>query len=274
MGPEGYRGVAKQRKLIDALQKADAYTHPVDTIEVIETHISWVILTGRYAYKIKKAVELGFLDFSTLQQRRHYCEEELRLNARWAPELYLGMVPIRGSHDRPLLGGEGEEIEYAVRMRQFPQEAQLDRQLDDGLLREKDLLRLAETIAANHGRARVIEYANDSESVGKVRAPILENFMPVERAIDMNLLHRVHRWTTDTPEHLMPVLISRRKGGFVRECHGDLHLSILVRLPGGNVAFYCVEFSQDLLNIFFERIVIQRFKLFFIIEVFSHRVGE
>ncbi len=249
MGPEQYPGVRQQRELIAALHRPDVYPHPVVSVEVVETHISWVILTGQYAYKIKKAVDLGFLDFSTLQRRRHYCEEELRLNARWAPELYLGLEPIRGSRDRPLLGGEGEAIEYAVRMRQFPQEAQLDRQLDDGLLREDDLLRLAETIAANHEQARVIEYANDSESVGKVSAPILGNFSPVERAIDMGLLQRVHEWTTDTLKTLKPVLIQRRKDGCVRECHGDLHLSNLVRLHSGIVAFDCIEFSADLRNI-------------------------
>jgi len=239
----------QQRELLAALCRPEVYAHAVASIEVVETHISWVILTGEYAYKIKKAVDLGFLDFSTLQQRLHYCEEELRLNTRWAPELYLGLQPICGSRDRPLLGGDGEAIEYAVRMRQFPQEMQLDRQLDDGKLREEDMLRLAETIAARHEQARVIEYANDSESVGKVSAPILENFAPVEQAIDMELLHRVHRWTAERLVTLKPVLIQRRKDGFVRQCHGDLHLSNLVRLSSGIVAFDCVEFSADLRNI-------------------------
>lgn len=249
MFPDQSRDMNQQRELIKALQKPDAYSHPVDAIEVVETHISWVILTGKYAYKIKKSVNLDFLDFSTLQRRRHYCEEELRLNRRWAPELYLGVVPIRGSRHQPSLEGEGEAIEYAVQMRQFPQKAQLDRQLDDGKLREEDMRRLAETIAAAHEGARVIEYADDSESVGKVSAPILENFSPVEQAIDMNVLHQVHEWTTATLKALKPALIRRRKNGFVRECHGDLHLSNLARLSNGIVAFDCVEFSADLRNI-------------------------
>ena len=243
------KDVTQQRELLAALRDPAVYAHPVTSTEIVETHISWVILTGQYAYKIKKAVDLGFLDFSTLQKRRHYCEEELRLNARWAPGLYTGLVSIRGSRGRPSLGGEGEVIEYAVRMRQFPQEMQLDRQLDAGKLREDDMLRLAETIAANHAQARVIEYANDSESVGKVSVPILENFSPVEQAIDMDLLHRVHKWTAEQLRSLKPVLIQRRKDGFVRECHGDLHLSNLVRLRSGIVAFDCVEFSADLRNI-------------------------
>lgn len=249
MAAEQCTEVVQQRELLAALSRPEVYAHPVASIEVVETHISWVILTGEYAYKIKKAVDLGFLNFSTLQQRRHFCEEELRLNVRWAPELYLGLQPICGTSDSPLLDGGGEAIEYAVRMRQFPQEMQLDRQLDDGKLRVEDMLCLGETIAARHVQSRVIEYANDSESVGKVSAPILDNFAPVEETIDMELLHRVHRWTAEKLVALKPVLIQRRKDGFVRECHGDLHLSNLVRLSNGIVAFDCVEFSADLRNI-------------------------
>ena len=99
------RDVTLQRELLAALRDPAIYAHPVTSIEIVETHISWVILTGQFAYKIKKAVDLGFLDFSTLQQRRHYCEEELRLNVRWAPELYVGLVSIRGSPGDPSLGG-------------------------------------------------------------------------------------------------------------------------------------------------------------------------
>ncbi|MGB5720609.1 MAG: hypothetical protein WBM34_07915 [Woeseiaceae bacterium] len=239
-----------QARLISALQSAAVYPHSVSSFQVVETHISWVILTGQFAYKIKKAVNLGFLDFSTLEQRRHFCEEELRLNSRWAPRLYVGLVSIKGSPDSPSLHDVGNDtIEYAVKMLQFPQSAQLDRQLEEGLLREDDLLVLAETIANKHEQARVIEYANDRESVGKVRAPILGNFAPVERAIDMDLLERVRLWTETTLKALKPALIQRRQEGFVRECHGDLHLSNLVRFDGDIVAFDCVEFSPDLRNI-------------------------
>jgi hypothetical protein len=241
-----------QARLISALQSAAVYPHSVSSFQVVETHISWVILTGQFAYKIKKAVNLGFLDFSTLERRRHFCEEELRLNARWAPRLYVGLVSINGSPDSPSIQdpeNDSEAIEYAVKMLQFPQSAQLDRQLEEGLLREDDLLVLAETIANKHEQARVIEYANDRESVGKVRAPILGNFAPVERAIDMDLLERVRLWTEATLKALKPVLIQRRQEGFVRECHGDLHLSNLVRFDGDIVAFDCVEFSPDLRNI-------------------------
>ena len=107
-------------KLINALLKPEAYNHPVDKIELLETHISWVILTGDFAYKIKKPVDFGFLDFSTLEKRRHFCEEELRLNRRFAAKLYLEVVSITGSEDQPRIDGDGEVLEYAVKMRQFP----------------------------------------------------------------------------------------------------------------------------------------------------------
>jgi aminoglycoside phosphotransferase family enzyme/predicted kinase len=238
-----------QAVLIASLMSSEAYPHPVSSIEVFETHISWVIATGAFAYKIKKAVKLDFLDFSTLGQRRHYCEEELRLNRRFAPELYLSVVPIAGSVEHPQVDGDESAIEYALKMVQFPQSAQLDNQLAAGRLKEKDLYALAETIAAHHGQAKIIEFANDSESVRKVRAPMLENFAPLKQAIDMDLLYRVQEWTADRLLDLKPVLIQRRKDGFVRECHGDLHLGNLVRLSGGIVPFDCVEFSAELRNI-------------------------
>src|SRR5690606_31218468 len=98
--------------LISALQNPALYDHPVTDFQVLQTHISWVILAGDYAYKIKKPMNFGFLDFSTLAQRKHFCEEEVRLNRRLAADLYLGVVPITGSPEQPQLGGPGEAFEY------------------------------------------------------------------------------------------------------------------------------------------------------------------
>src|ERR1039457_1630787 len=103
-------------RMLDALCNPACYPHPVRRIDRLETHISWVLLTGSYAYKLKKPVNLGFLDFTTLAARRHYCEEELRLNRRLAPELYLDVVPVAGTAQCPLVGGDGPPIEYAVKM--------------------------------------------------------------------------------------------------------------------------------------------------------------
>ena len=239
----------KQSKLIASLLKPEAYPHPVAPLELLETHISWVILTGTYAYKIKKSIKLEFLDFSTLQQRQHFCEEELRLNRRMAPQLYLDVVPICGSEENPKVGGEGGAIEYALKMHQFRQSAQLDKQLDAGLLNENDMLDLAETIATYHHDAVRLYFRSDQEAVRQISAPQLSNFPPIHSVTDMKTTRRIQDWTAQSLHDLERMLIERHKNGFVRECHGDLHLENLVRLPSGIVAFDCVEFSAALRNI-------------------------
>jgi Uncharacterized protein conserved in bacteria len=131
--------------LVNSIKKHAVFAHPVDRLEIIETHISYVLLTGPYAYKFKKPVNLGFLDFSTLEQRKFYCHEEIRLNRRLAPELYLEVIPITGSKQYPVIGGEGPVQEYAVKMAQFPKGAELDQILISGNFLQsyvEDLLRI------------------------------------------------------------------------------------------------------------------------------------
>lgn len=112
-------------RLIASMNSRSAFGHPVQYIKLIETHISWILLTGDFAYKIKKPVNFGFLDFSTLDKRRFYCEEELRLNRRFAPQIYLDVVEVRGSETAPQINGAGDIIEYAVKMREFSQQCLL-----------------------------------------------------------------------------------------------------------------------------------------------------
>jgi len=239
----------RQSELIASLMKPEVYPHPVESLELIETHISWVILTGAYAYKIKKSLKLDFLDFSTLQQRRYYCEEELRLNRRMAPQLYLDVVPICGSEMNPEIGGEGRAIEYALKMHQFRQSAQLDRQLEAGLLNENDIRDLATTIAAYHRDAVVLDFAGEERAVRQITEPQLENFPPITSVTDLRTARHIEAWTKRSISELEQTLVQRHEHGFVRECHGDLHLKNLVRLPSGIVAFDCIEFKAALRNI-------------------------
>ena len=241
--------VGREERLIESLLHGLAFPHPVDNIRLLETHISWVILTGSFAYKIKKPIKLEFLDFSSLERRKFFCDEELRLNRRWAAELYLDVVPICGSFEKPLVGGTGFPIEHALKMLQFPQSAQLDVQLDAGLLNDADMVELAEMVARQHSMAAICTQSSAEIVFELVQHPMLENIEHLKKHIGRDELQCLSLWTSNNLRALQATLIQRQKDGFVRECHGDLHLRNLVRLPSGIAAFDCVEFSADLRNI-------------------------
>ena len=143
--------------LIDSLMSPAAFRHPVGSVELIETHISWVVLTDGFVYKIKKPLVLDFLDFGDLERRKFYCEEEIRLNQPWAPDIYLDVVPISLDNGQLQFDGDGTPIEYAVRMRRFDQEMRLDAQLESGNLSVADMKALGRNIAARHAAAEVVE---------------------------------------------------------------------------------------------------------------------
>jgi hypothetical protein len=235
--------------LIEALLHAEAYQHAVDSIEMIETHISWVILTGRFAYKIKKPIKLGFLDFRELSDRLFYCEEEVRLNRPWAPDIYLGVVPISMRGGMPVVDGDGVAVEYAVRMRQFDQARRLDVELLANQLSARDMDELAETIARQHLSAGVIDAGEHKKKLAHIRNDMWDNLDALQGLLAADKLRTLRQWTDRQLKKLRPILRSRIDEGFVRTCHGDLHLSNLVRLPSGITAFDCIEFSDDLRNI-------------------------
>jgi len=156
--------------IVDALMNPTAYEHPVDTVELIETHISWLLLAGDYAYKIKKPIALDFLDFSRLERRKFFCnQKKIRLNQPFAPEIYLDVVPITLENGRPHIGGKNAPIEYAVRMRRFDQALRLDTQLERGDLSVTDMLELARNIAARHAAAQVIDESQRDIVVTRTR---------------------------------------------------------------------------------------------------------
>ena len=220
-------------------------------VELIETHISYVLLTGQFAYKIKKALELGFLDFRSLAARRFYCEEELRLNRRLAPKLYLEVVPITGSIETPVLGGTGPAIEYAVKMREFPQEALASRALRRGELSAADVDTLAAKVAAFHrttsrGRARRAVRRPGracSASRGRTSRRYGRCWSPPRRSPTSMRLPRGP--IASTPRCAASMAL-RRSEGFVRECHGDLHLGNIAVVDGELTIFDCIEFNEEM----------------------------
>ena len=235
--------------LIEALTEPQRYPHPVDRVEVIETHISWILLAGDYAYKIKKDVTLPFADFSTLDARRYYCEQELELNRRLAPELYLEVTSISGSPDQPVLGGNEEAIEYAVRMQRFDQDQIFHRLLAEGELTPQLMRELAERIAEFHADLPAAGADSGYGSPEAVLKPALDNFreMAQQQAPTRTAeLDELRSWTETEGQKLQGLLEQRHREGFIRECHGDLHLGNIARVDGKPVAFDCLEFSAEL----------------------------
>ncbi len=235
--------------LIDKLLDPSVFPHPVETLQIVETHISWVILTGEYAYKIKKPVNLGFLDFTSLARRKHFCEEELRLNRRITPELYLGVVPIADTPDGPRVGRE-PAVEYAVRMRQFSAGARLDRQLEAGRLTTQHIRTLAKTVADFHLSLPPLPVDDPAPMIKRLAQFALDNFTAIRAAFGSStvpaLLSQIEAWTRMQIRSIPPVFANRALQGFIRECHGDLHLANTARLGERVILFDCLEFDNDL----------------------------
>lgn len=234
--------------LIAALQNPALYPHPVTAFNVIETHISWVVLTGEYAYKIKKPVSFGFLDFTDLKAREHFCSEELRLNQRLTKGLYLDVVPITGRPEAPQISGEGPVIEYAIKMREFPQSQLLSEIEKRGELTEQHIDALAEQIARFHLSAPVVDASNELGSPDAVMAPVRQNFEQIrpmlEHAQDLAQLDHLEAWAEEHFARLHPLFERRKAEGFIRECHGDIYLANVTQLDGQVVLFDCIEFNE------------------------------
>jgi uncharacterized protein len=236
--------------LIKALSEASAYEHEITFVSIVETHISWVLLTGKYAYKIKKPVNFGFLDFSTLEKRRFFCHEELRLNRRLAADLYLDVVPITGTLDNPKMGGAGEAIEYAVKMIQFPAGLTLSELAESGRLGSDEIDQIISIIADFH---ETVEKAGETSSYGSsecIRHWFVENFDHIRPLLadgkHKKQLQSLEIWGNHEWDNKAGLMQFRRRQGYVRECHGDLHLSNMTLINGKVTLFDCIEFNPKL----------------------------
>lgn len=236
---------------INSMLDKAVYNHTTKNIELIETHISWVLLTGEFAYKIKKPVNFGFLDFSTLDKRLHCCKEEVRLNSRLAPEIYLNVVAISERRGQIIISTDHQApIEHAIKMLQFPQAAQLDRLLESEELTLGRIDEVARMIAIFHQQSDVASASNDFGNAASVFLPVEENFTQIAEQLDSSrytpLLNRLEQWSRSTHDRLTTVFENRKTTGFIRECHGDLHLRNLIWLYNRPMAFDCIEFNAYL----------------------------
>lgn len=236
--------------LIHHLQVAECYPHATSSFEVFETHISYVILTGDYVYKFKKPVDLGFLDFSTLEKRKFFCEEELRLNRRLASDMYLDVVSVHGELEHPVVGGTGPLLEYAVKMRQFATADRMDNVTARGELTPGQIDQLALVVSEFHEHIPVA--ANDSPfgTIEVIRQRIMQNFEQVLQNTDdpeiSSICSQLRDWSEAVLKKRQHLIAQRKQEGAVRECHGDMHMANIVMLEGRPVIYDCLEFAEDL----------------------------
>ena len=237
-----------QIRLIAALRDPARFGGSCERVELLETHISYVLLTGAFAYKIKKAVRLGFLDFTSLAARRFYCEQELRLNRRLAPALYLDVVALTGSADLPEIGGSGPVLDYAVKMREFPQEALLSTVLERDALTPDHIDQLAAIVARFHNEIAVAPADGSFGVPDDVLDLALANFAEIRRLLvdieDRAEIDELESWTRSEHVAQRAAIAARRQAGFVRECHGDLHLGNIALIEGTLTIFDCIEFND------------------------------
>ncbi len=240
------RDIAQQ--IVNAMGTPDAYPTLVSSVEHHETHISHVFLAGDFAYKIKKPIKTDFLDYSTLELRHHYCEEEYRLDRRYAKNLYIGVVPITIENGQVSFEGGGEPIDYAVKMHRFLDDALLSHRVDAGLLTTNEVQELAVTVASFHASAQHCEIEQAQRVPMLLFANMRKTIETLEKcstgAISSSL-DVLHRWTESYFNEHLAAFTARSENGFIRECHGDLHLQNIVLWHGKLVPFDGIEFNND-----------------------------
>jgi aminoglycoside phosphotransferase family enzyme/predicted kinase len=234
-------------ELLNALSQPEAYPYVVAHVEVRQTHISLVFLAGPWVYKAKKPVQLGFLDFSTLERRHHFCQEEVRLNRRLAPSVYQGVVPVVRDGRGLRLEGEGEAVEWAVKMVRLPDDATLEQRLRCGEVGAEELRGLARRLAEFHAHAEAGEHIVAFGQWEVVARNARENFQQSEpligRTVHRDVFRRVQALTEAHLAELAPLIRRRAEQGHTRDTHGDLRLDHVYLTPDV-VILDCIEFNE------------------------------
>jgi aminoglycoside phosphotransferase family enzyme/predicted kinase len=243
-----------QPDVIAALHHAAAYAHAVESrlddaaIVVRQTHISWIFLVGQYAYKIKKPITTEFLDYGTLERRHQLCLEEVRLDSRYAAELYLGVVPITLQDGQIQVEGQGRPIEYAVKMRRFSESLLFSARLESEQIGEDDIHHLAASIADFHQRATVLDVGSRLAKAEHIFQQAIDNIDALQQrphGQPLEQLPALRGWTEQFFDNHLSEFERRVTDGFVRECHGDLHLQNVVFWHGQPTPFDGIEFNDE-----------------------------
>ena len=236
------------RKTINqSLLNPEAYPHNPRKIELVQTQMSFVFLTGDYVYKVKKPVDLGYLDYTTLEQRHFFCHQELELNRRLCPDAYLDVVPIVEEKGRLRIEGQGKAIEYAVKMKQLPHNRMMDVLLPQGQVTQEMVARVAERLVSFHQKAETNQKIAAFGKLDVIRQNTDENFAQTEKYIGISIApaeySRIKNYTDDFIQSNASLLDKRIREGRVRDCHGDLHAAHICFIDG--ICIYdCIEFNE------------------------------
>ncbi|KAF0154965.1 MAG: gluconate kinase [Syntrophaceae bacterium] len=234
--------------IMESMSQTDFYPHCPEKVELVQTHISYVFIAGDFVYKVKKPVNFGFLDFTTLEKRKFYCEEELRLNKRLAPSIYLDVVPIvQDDMGRLSPGGDGKTVEYAVRMKKLPLDKMLKILLAKGQADAKIMDAVAGKIARFHAAAQTGGAIDEMGSTKTIHRNHEENFMEIERYVDTTIPAYQYQFIKEYVERFLAVnkhLLKKRVAEHkIRDCHGDLHLEHIC-IADEIIIFDCIEFNE------------------------------
>lgn len=236
--------------LIQAMLQPTFYPHPVKApIQLMQTHVSYVFLTGDYAYKVKKPVNFGFLDFSTLEARQHFCLEEIAMNRQNAPEIYLEVLPITQTDNEQFeLNGTGQAAEYVIKMREFPQDDLFISLFEQGKLTESHMEELGKIVAQFHSLAQTNDYIRSFGEVAQVRQAIDENYQQTEKYIGgpqtQEQFDATKQFTDTFFDQQQELFKSRIEHDKIKECHGDLHLRNICLWKNKIQLFDRIEFNE------------------------------
>jgi aminoglycoside phosphotransferase family enzyme len=232
---------------ISALLHSDIYDHPAENIQLVQTHISFVLLAGEFVYKFKKPVDFGFLDFSTLEKRQYCCEQELLLNRRLCPDIYLGLVTITSEGDGFALNGSGAVVEYGVKMVRMPEDRMMVNLIRKGQVDREQIDALVDVLVPFYQQADRSAEIDGFGTAESVAVNVLENFEQTKGfigggAVSQEQFDRISGWAEKflSQEQLFS---DRIRGGYIRDCHGDLY-SANICLADNVYIYDCIEFNR------------------------------
>jgi len=239
--------VTTPSSIIEALLKPEPYPHRPSEIKLVQTQMSFIFLTGEYVYKVKKPVDLGYLDYTTLEKRRFFCHQELELNRRLCPDAYLDVIAITRDKEGMHIEGKGKAIEYAVKMRQLPQRRMMDALLVQNQVTSKMVTRVAEKLADFHQKAETNSKIAAFGKLDVIHQNTDENFSQTEKYIDISMprsqYERIKKYTNDFIHNNSTLFAKRVNEKRIKDCHGDLHAAHICFTE--DICIYdCIEFND------------------------------